>query len=547
MTAPNRLAVQLVGLWLFLVFIALFSRSYIPIDETRYVAVAWNMWLRGDFLVPHLNGETYSHKPPLLFWLMHLGWVLFGVNDWWPRLVPSFFALGSVWLTVCLARRLWPREQEITQLAPIVLMGSLLWTAYTTATMFDMLIAFFTLLGMLGTLIAWQGKPLKGWLLVGLAIGGGLLAKGPTIFLQILPLAILAPWWGRPRQAQGWPRWYLGLFGAIALGALLALAWAVPAGIRGGATYQHEIFWGQTAGRMVQSFDHRRPFWWYLPALPLMLFPWLFWVPFWRGAARLPQAGGELGVRFCLAWLAPVFIAFSFISGKQLHYLLPIFPAFALLAARALTLVNRNSRWDAVPLVVASLVLGGVLLYLPIYAQNPAVAPWLKQIPMWGGLILITAALMLLLPRCRSRLAATWEMTLFSALLMSLLSLTIIHAAGMAYDVRPISAKLKQLEEANAPLAHAGKYPGLFNFLGRLKNSPQITTRATLEAWFERHPDGRAIVYFNHEHPMDGLKPEFVQDLRGDHVAIVNREQWRQWWANHSNSATQADNDNSPD
>ena len=55
-----------------------------PVDETRYASVAWEMWLRGDFLVPHINGEPYSHKPPLLFWLIQAGWALFGVNDWWP-------------------------------------------------------------------------------------------------------------------------------------------------------------------------------------------------------------------------------------------------------------------------------------------------------------------------------------------------------------------------------------------------------------------------------------------------------------------------------
>ncbi len=47
-----------------------------PVGETRYASVAWEMWQRGDFLVPHLNGELYSHKPPLLFWLMHAGWAV---------------------------------------------------------------------------------------------------------------------------------------------------------------------------------------------------------------------------------------------------------------------------------------------------------------------------------------------------------------------------------------------------------------------------------------------------------------------------------------
>src|SRR5262247_2750100 len=61
---------------------ALFIRGPIPIDETRYLSVAWEMWLRGDFALPMLNGVPYTHKPPVLFWLMHLGWSVFGVNAW---------------------------------------------------------------------------------------------------------------------------------------------------------------------------------------------------------------------------------------------------------------------------------------------------------------------------------------------------------------------------------------------------------------------------------------------------------------------------------
>ncbi|MBU1664609.1 MAG: glycosyltransferase family 39 protein, partial [Gammaproteobacteria bacterium] len=87
-------------LWLFwltlLVLVSFASRSYIPIHETRYLAAAWEMWLRGDFLVPYMNGETYSHKPPLLFWLIHAGWLITGVNDWWPRLITPLLALACL-------------------------------------------------------------------------------------------------------------------------------------------------------------------------------------------------------------------------------------------------------------------------------------------------------------------------------------------------------------------------------------------------------------------------------------------------------------------
>src|ERR1700733_13781797 len=82
--------------WLLLILpVALFLPA-LPIDETRYLAVAWEMRAHGDFLVPHLNGVTYSEKPPLLFWLINLGWFVLGLHAWAVRLgvlAASFISL----------------------------------------------------------------------------------------------------------------------------------------------------------------------------------------------------------------------------------------------------------------------------------------------------------------------------------------------------------------------------------------------------------------------------------------------------------------------
>ena len=138
-------------LWLLLTA-TVFFRMPIPIDETRYLSVAWEMWLRNDFLVPYLNGHAYSHKPPLLFWMFHLGWAVFGVNDWWPKLIGPICALINLLLIRQLAKKLWPNLPEIALLAPWVLISTLLWTLFAPAAMFDILLCCFVLLAMLGIL-----------------------------------------------------------------------------------------------------------------------------------------------------------------------------------------------------------------------------------------------------------------------------------------------------------------------------------------------------------------------------------------------------------
>ncbi|APE30291.1 hypothetical protein BOX17_04590 [Halomonas aestuarii] len=89
-----------------------------PIDETRYLSVAWEMWQHQSFLVPLLNGEAYSHKPPLLFWLIQLGWWLFGASDWVARLVIPTEGLAGFWLVADIVRQLDPDARREACWAP---------------------------------------------------------------------------------------------------------------------------------------------------------------------------------------------------------------------------------------------------------------------------------------------------------------------------------------------------------------------------------------------------------------------------------------------
>jgi len=89
--------------------VALLTRPLIPIDETRYVSAAWEMWLRGDFLVPFKNGEPYSHKPPFMFWMFHAAGRCSASTTGGPRHgTAAVSPPACCLLTYALARRLWP-------------------------------------------------------------------------------------------------------------------------------------------------------------------------------------------------------------------------------------------------------------------------------------------------------------------------------------------------------------------------------------------------------------------------------------------------------
>jgi 4-amino-4-deoxy-L-arabinose transferase-like glycosyltransferase len=519
---PATAFLTLLLLWAAVITTSLLTRSYFPVDETRYVGVAWEMWLRGDFLVPHLNGEPYSHKPPLLFWLYQAGWWLFGVNDWWPRLVAPLFSLAGLLLTAKLARLLWPERENIAATAPLLLFGTLLWTFYSTMAMFDMLVACFALLGMLGMAQSWRGKARQGWTTVAFAIGLGILAKGPVILLHGLPVAVLAPWWARDRRPAHWKRWYAGLAAAVLGGAAIALCWVIPAAVTGGEEYRQAILWGQTAGRLGGDHaPHARPLWWYLPLLPLILFPWIVWPPLWRGLRGLRAGHLDDGARFTLAWMIPVFVVFSLISGKQVQYPLPLLPAFALLATRALSGVENFSATRDARLPGLFLVIGGIMVaVLHAHAGDFHDAEWLDSLSAWWGLPLVLGGLAALRVRCRGMYTAVLKWTAASVLLLITLHAGLVRVAMTAYDLRPISRFLYDMQQSGRPIAHLGNYHDQYAFLGRLTQPFTELREENLPAWTSAHPDGRVVVYYRLWHAPPEAHAEFTQSYRGRTVAV---------------------------
>lgn len=506
--------------WALLVGAALALRPILPVDETRYVSVAWEMWTRGDFLVPYLNGAAYSHKPPLLFWLFHLGWGLLGVNDWWPRLVPALFALANLGLAARLARRLWPDRPGIARAAPAVLLGFLLWSVYTTLVMFDMLVAFCVLLALLGLEAAWRRGGFRPWLQVGGALGLGILAKGPVALLIPLFVALLAPWWGKeiPREGRRASLWWPQLAGAVALTAAIALAWALPAAAAGGPEYANAILVSQTEERMVHSFAHGRPEWWYLALLPALLFPYSAWPPLWKAVFRCRAL--DPGARFCLAWIVPGLIAFSLISGKQPHYLLPLMPAFALLAAWLLTGPAVSvRRWHVAVAAAGLFLVGGLVAAAPLLGGRRGLPAWVTEVAPGAGLLMLAAGAVFLLfqDRLFGRGAAGPTLIALSLVLGSHLGFA--KVARGAYDLEPIARHVAAAEKEGRPIAWVGDYHGQLHFLGRLRRPFEEIPPGSESLWIRSHPRGKVIQDLRYI-PPDVGRADFTRPYREDVLAV---------------------------
>ena len=503
-------------LWLLVSLVSLLSHPLLPVDETRYATVAWEMWLRGDFLVPYLNGEPYSHKPPLFFWLIHGGWWLFGVHEWVLRAVAPLVALLCLLATANLARVLWPDDIAAARFAPWIVFGSIFFTTFYSWVQIDLLLVLFTLLAITGIAIAARGRQ-TGWLLTGVAIGLGVLAKGPVILLHVLPVALLAPVWIRDARPRNWWRWYAGVAVSVVMGAVIAMSWALPAAASGGDSYREAILWGQTANRMVQSFAHAHPVWWYLPWLGVLFAPWIL-LPWLWSAVWHARPGRDTGLRLCLVWMVSAFILLSLVSGKQIKYLLPLLPAFALLAARVI------SRLDAVVIRQRDWLPAGVLLVCGVlFMVLPTTLDqthWIKDIqPLWGGL-LVVAAIVLLLLRPVSVAYYPLRMTLLSVFVTGVVYAGIFRTAAPAYAMQAAGHVIATAQADGLSVASVSHYHGQFGFVGRLQQPLVRLDAGSALAWAAQHPDDLLVV-------ITGKTPDqypmavFTQPYRSEYLAVL--------------------------
>jgi 4-amino-4-deoxy-L-arabinose transferase-like glycosyltransferase len=306
-------------------------------DEPRYGQVAREVFSGGGGLAMHLNGSLYPDKPPLLFWAAGLlGW-LTGWSELAMRLVSILATLMTAHLVGVLAMRWWrPREASW---APAFFLGTVMVTEIGGRLQIDPLLTLLTTLA----LVLLDGHKSRWTLrLAGLVIGLGVLAKGPVAIL--IPVLVWLAWQLIPaaRRAGEKPSLRATLLDpwTILLALLPAGLWAMAA-IQSEPALKGPLLYGQHLGRITSggSGKHWAPPWQHLLWLPVLVLPWTlpFLAGLWdgcRSARRGVHADVDRGLVRAVAWFAVLFLFFSIIPPKRNLYLLPAYPAIALICAR---------------------------------------------------------------------------------------------------------------------------------------------------------------------------------------------------------------------
>ena len=501
--------------WAAVALVSIFLHGPVPLYSTRSLAVAWEMWDRGSWLVPLFNGAPYSHKTPLLPWLIHAGWMLTGVSDVWPRVL--MVLLGGIVIAQAglLARRLYPGRALLPAYTAWAMTGFWYFFLFDLQVMYELPLAVAVLGGMLA-LCRRDGDAWRPWWPgVALAIGFGLLAKGPVALLHLGVPLLAARWWHPVARADGKRFAASAALAALAGIALFAL-WLGPAVLLGDPEYREALLVTQTAGRIKDSFDHAEPWWWYAPMLLVLMAPWWWQAWWWR---QVPTLWRDPGNRFAWIWLVGLVLAFSAISGKNPYYLLPDFAAFALLLAVG---AERRPRLGVAPAVMV-LVFAAVLLAFPLYAGRihspfPAQLAW--SLPLAGAAMLLVGVAML---RWRSLPMLAGGVLLATALL---------HAGATPlvreqFDFTPTARLLGEAQRAGTRVAFLGEYQLQFHFAGRLREPLEVVDEAAARTWAEQHPQDLIVVNWRNEWREPGTQPLLQQRFRTRWIQVWRAGDWR--------------------
>lgn len=389
-TLSHGRAVAFLAIVSFLFFLSgFFTIPPIDRDEARFAQATKQMVESGDFVDIRFQDEVRYKKPVGIYWMQaavvevadRLGVPNAEIRIWLYRVPSLLGAIGAVLLTYWTALAFVTRRGAV--LAGLIMCSSVLLNVEARMAKTDAMLLL-TVMAVMGAMarvyLAWQrGEDNKqgGWLepfvfWTGMAVS--ILVKGPLILMfvgfTILVLGVMersVGWLGRLKPLAGIP-WTL----------LLVLPWFVAIYLKAGQSFFQDSLGGDMLSKLQAQESHGAP-----PGTYFLL----FWVTFWPGAPlagmaapAIWRARREPGAQFLLAWLVPSWIVFELVMTKLPHYVLPLYPAIAILIVGAMErkvlargwLSRGSAWWFAIPVLAAV----GALVGSVAVVRHPMFLAW---------------------------------------------------------------------------------------------------------------------------------------------------------------------------
>jgi 4-amino-4-deoxy-L-arabinose transferase-like glycosyltransferase len=388
------------------------SNGLFDLDEALYANCSREMMLSHNFVIPTVNHIPFYEKPPLIYWITSVFYMLFGRNELTTRLPSAIASVGVIAMLYIFGSRYFGEKKGWLAACIYALSPMILGTARQLTT--DATLTFCNTAALLCFFIGYNSNSKQYLWRIGFwtACALGVLAKGaPGVFFPvIIPILYLL----HQNQYKLFPtikEMHLSKqIPGILIFLLIALPWHIAALKMGG----HDFFQMYIIKQHLERFQggdhaHDAPFFFYVPGLLLGFLPWsLFLLPAYFERVKQQNEDETAGLKAYLRiWAAVVFLLFSFSGSKLISYILPLYPAAALLTADWMinSWKNLNQKRLLLSFSMILLCLSGLLLTI-IVMRTPLIQAInthekrpisLSQIPpgmfTWTGQILLVLTL----------------------------------------------------------------------------------------------------------------------------------------------------------
>jgi 4-amino-4-deoxy-L-arabinose transferase-like glycosyltransferase len=360
-------------------------------DEARFAQATRQMLDSGEYVDIRFQEEVRYKKPVGIYWLQAgvvkaaeaLGVPQARSTIWLYRIPSLIGGIGAVLLTYWAALAFVSRRAAV--LAGLMMASSILLGVEARLAKTDAMLLLTTVAAMGGMARAYLGERKHGpagvsaWVTPAIfwtALGAGVLLKGPLILMFVaLTIAALAV----VDRSVGWLAALKPIPGLIWV-CILVLPWFLAIMSKAGNTFLAESVGRDLLGKIFSAQEaHGAPPGYYFV---------LFWLTFWPGATLAAMAvpgiwaaRRDKGAKFLLAWIVPAWILLELVITKLPHYVLPLYPAIAILIAgvvdqhmlsRERWLVRGAGSWFFMPVVIAI----GLIVVLVVLGGQLGLVAW---------------------------------------------------------------------------------------------------------------------------------------------------------------------------
>jgi 4-amino-4-deoxy-L-arabinose transferase-like glycosyltransferase len=361
-----------------LFFLPLGGRALWNSDEGRYAEIAREMLVLKDWLSPHLNYVLYFEKPPLMYWLTAASLAVFGQNEFAARFWCAVFGVLTVGVVYLIGKE-WKNERT-GLLSGSILATSLGFFCLTQYLVLDMALTFWMALALYASARILQERPPERVRrlsdLLAVAVAGGFLTKGPIAF--VFPVAVIGLTLAYTRlgvQARkiSWQPAFILLL-------VLVSPWFVLVSLKHPFFLQF-FFIHENISRFLTTVHHRTaPFYFFVPVLAVGFLPWSVFLPkVFIDACRKRGLAMKRDpiLALLMIWSLFIFLFFSFSQSKLIGYLLPIFPALALLTGALFEEVLEEEN-------LPSWMMGGIISLILIFIVGLVVLKIPQAAPLFS-------------------------------------------------------------------------------------------------------------------------------------------------------------------